>query len=56
MMLYTINLEVRVLGPEDEWDVVAERLVRKMKGLKSPGGYTVESVAIDTAEDLPEES
>jgi hypothetical protein len=49
---YTINLAVRVVGPEAEWDKVAALLAERVGKLSwIRGGFTVTQAEVDEAGD-----
>lgn len=49
---YTINLAVRVVGPEAEWDAVASLLAERVEKLSwIRGGFTVTQAEVDEAGD-----
>lgn len=44
---YTINVQIRVAGPDMDWDEVANALADRIRGMRSKGGFAVASVEID---------
>lgn len=48
-VVFTVFINLRVWGPEAEWDDVAAKLERRLEGMRLAGGYIIGRASRDEA-------